>query len=61
MRRALPAIDGVVRLAARGGGPFRESEAANRPASPYAASKRAAELFCYAAGLAEPRQPSGGQ
>ncbi len=34
-----------------GGGPFRESDAADRPASPYAASKRAAELFCYASGL----------
>jgi UDP-glucuronate 4-epimerase len=26
--------------------PFREQDAADRPASPYAASKRAAELFC---------------
>lgn len=34
-----------------GGGPFRESDAADRPASPYAASKRAAELFCSASGL----------
>ena len=33
------------------GGPFRESDAADRPASPYAASKRAAELFCCASGL----------
>ncbi len=32
-------------------GPFRETDAADRPASPYAASKRAAELFCYASGL----------
>ncbi len=33
------------------GGPFRESDAADRPASPYAASKRSAELFCAASGL----------
>lgn len=33
------------------GGPSRESDAADRPASPYAASKRAAELFCFASGL----------
>lgn len=32
-------------------GPFREADAADRPASPYAASKRAAELFCYSSGL----------
>jgi UDP-glucuronate 4-epimerase len=32
-------------------GPFRESDAADRPNSPYAASKRAAELFCYASGF----------
>ncbi len=32
-------------------GPFREADAADRPASPYAASKRAAELFCFASGL----------
>lgn len=28
--------------------PFRESSAADRPASPYAATKRAGELLCYA-------------
>ena len=33
------------------GGPSRETDAADRPASPYAASKRAAELFCAASGL----------
>ncbi len=33
------------------GGPFRESDPADRPASPYAASKRAAELFCVSSGL----------
>ncbi len=30
---------------------FAEEDAADRPASPYAASKRAAELFCAASGL----------
>ncbi|MBM4366914.1 MAG: NAD-dependent epimerase/dehydratase family protein [Deltaproteobacteria bacterium] len=33
------------------GGPFRECDPADRPASPYAASKRAAELFCVSSGL----------
>lgn len=33
------------------GGPFRESDPADRPNSPYAASKRAAELFCHSSGL----------
>ncbi len=33
------------------GGPSRESDPADRPTSPYAASKRAAELFCAASGL----------
>ncbi|MBM4391913.1 MAG: NAD-dependent epimerase/dehydratase family protein [Deltaproteobacteria bacterium] len=33
------------------GGPFRETDPADRPASPYAASKRAAELFCASSGL----------
>lgn len=33
-------------------GPFLETEAADIPASPYAASKRAAELFCAASGRA---------
>jgi UDP-glucuronate 4-epimerase len=33
------------------GGPFRESDRADRPSSPYAASKRAGELFCVASGL----------
>lgn len=33
------------------GGPSRESDAADHPTSPYAASKRAAELFCHASGL----------
>lgn len=32
-------------------GTFREDEPADTPASPYAASKRAAELFCAASGL----------
>jgi UDP-glucuronate 4-epimerase len=32
-------------------GPFREEDRADRPASPYAASKRAAELFLAASGL----------
>lgn len=36
---------------ARRGAAFRESDPADRPASPYAASKRAAELFCAASGL----------
>lgn len=30
-------------------GPFQENDAADRPASPYAATKRAGELLCYAA------------
>lgn len=36
---------------ARRGVPFHEGDCADRPASPYAASKRAAELFCAASGL----------
>jgi UDP-glucuronate 4-epimerase len=36
---------------ARPGEVFRESDATDRPASPYAASKRAAEGFCAASGL----------
>ncbi|MDF1564764.1 MAG: NAD-dependent epimerase/dehydratase family protein [Deltaproteobacteria bacterium] len=34
---------------ARDGGTFHESDAADRPASPYAATKRSGELLCYAA------------
>ncbi len=33
----------------RNSGPFLESEAADQPVSPYAASKRAGELLCYSA------------
>jgi UDP-glucuronate 4-epimerase len=32
-------------------GPFRETDSADRPESPYAATKRAGELLCHAAGI----------
>ncbi len=51
VRRLAFASSSSVYGARRDGAPFRETDPVDAPASPYAASKRAAELFCAASGL----------